>query len=208
MASQELQELQNTKIPKRLDKQSRVLTKFLRHQLRQYRVVPDVQGFISLCDIKKHIPQLKNLTNGELEQIVNTSDKQRFTLKIEGENYFIRANQGHSIESGALISDDETLTRITEPISDVFHGTYSIVRPLIEKNGLNRMSRKHIHMATSIDAKSGKRASCNLLIYIDMALAMADGIKFYISSNGVVLTEGIDGILPSKYLMKFVEILF
>jgi len=34
------------------------------------------------------------------------------------------------------------------------------------------------------------RKSSQILIYIDAAKAMADGIKFYISANGVILTEG------------------
>jgi 2'-phosphotransferase len=62
------------------------------------------------------------------------------------------------------------------------------------------MSRKHIHFAKSLDAVSGKRSDCNLLVYVDMAKAMDDGIVFYESSNGVILTEGIDGILDPKYL--------
>ena len=34
---------------------------------------------------------------------------------------------------------------------------------------------------------------------------MKDGIKFYISSNNVILTEGVDGILYSKYFKKVVS---
>lgn len=34
---------------------------------------------------------------------------------------------------------------------------------------------------------------------------MKDGIKFYISSNNVILTEGIEGLLPTKYFKRVTE---
>lgn len=40
------------------------------------------------------------------------------------------------------------------------------------------MSRQHIHFAKNINSISGKRNDCNLIIYIDMAKAMSDGIIF------------------------------
>lgn len=49
------------------------------------------------------------------------------------------------------------------------------------------------------------RLNCNVFIWIDVELAMNDGIEFFISSNNVVLTKGINGILPPKYF-KNVEI--
>jgi 2'-phosphotransferase len=49
----------------------------------------------------------------------------------------------------------------------------------------------------------GMRKSSQILIYIDAAKAMADGIKFYISSNGVILTEGNEeGFLVKEYFLK------
>jgi len=70
------------------------------------------------------------------------------------------------------------------------------------------MNRTHIHIATSKDAMSGHRKSCNVFIYIDIKKAMNDGIKFYLSSNGVILTKGKDdiGLLSSNYFSK-IEIL-
>lgn len=35
-----------------------------------------------------------------------------------------------------------------------------------------------------------------------METAMKDGIPFYISSNNVILTEGLNGLLSKKYFRK------
>ena len=43
---------------------------------------------------------------------------------------------------------------------------------------------------------SGMRKSCDTYIEIDMEKAMKDGIQFFVSKNHVILTPGIDGILP------------
>jgi len=41
------------------------------------------------------------------------------------------------------------------------------------------------------------RAGSQVLIYIDVPKAMEAGLKFYLSANGVVLTEGNEnGIIP------------
>ena len=48
---------------------------------------------------------------------------------------------------------------------------------------------------------SGARATSDLLLYINVALAMKDGVQFYRSANGVILTRGLleSGTLPLKY---------
>lgn len=38
-----------------------------------------------------------------------------------------------------------------------------------------------------------------------MEAAIKDGIKFYISSNNVILTEGIDGVISPKYFKKVIR---
>jgi 2'-phosphotransferase len=79
------------------------------------------------------------------------------------------------------------------------------------EGGLKSMSRKHIHFATGKYGEqqviSGMRKNCNILIYIDMKLAMDDGIDFFMSNNGVVLSTGNEqGIISTKYFKKIVDI--
>lgn len=71
----------------------------------------------------------------------------------------------------------------------------------IKNSGLNRMKRNHIHFAAGYkkDVISGMRGNCDVFIEIDMGKAMNDGIVFYMSENEVILTSGLDGVLPIKY---------
>ena len=46
------------------------------------------------------------------------------------------------------------------------------------------------------------RKSCTRLLYVDVGRALADDVPFAVSSNGVVLTPGVDsrGELPLSYV--------
>ena len=46
------------------------------------------------------------------------------------------------------------------------------------------------------------RASCDLFIYINIIKALADGIVFERSANGVILTKGQNGTLEPKYFER------
>lgn len=54
---------------------------------------------------------------------------------------------------------------------------------------------------------AGMRTSSHVLIYIDVQKALDAGIKFWLSDNGVVLTEGDErGYLPKTFFEKVVDI--
>ncbi len=54
---------------------------------------------------------------------------------------------------------------------------------------------------------SGMRNSCEVVIEVNMVRAIFDGsIPFHISNNNVILTAGIDGVLPSKYFRQVVNL--
>lgn len=50
------------------------------------------------------------------------------------------------------------------------------------------------------------RTSSRILIYVNVAKALDAGIKFWLSDNGVVLTEGNeDGRLPVEFFEKVID---
>jgi len=181
---------------------SKTLSKYLRHNVNVRFI--GIDGYVNLHDVHNALPSIKQLPIDDLKNIIEQDSKQRFSMILRDDQYFIRANQGHSAR--LLVKLDPTLifTLIDTALpEEPMHGTYLDVFNIIKTNGLSRMGRTHIHLATAIDAKSGARKKCNVRIYINMAQAMVDGIQFYMSANGVVLTNGVDGILAPKYFSRF-----
>lgn len=73
------------------------------------------------------------------------------------------------------------------------------------------MSRNHIHFSTGLPEDkqgviSGMRGDAEILIYVDIRKSLEDGgVLWWISENGVVLTEGDEnGVLGTKYWEKVV----
>ncbi|OJD21847.1 hypothetical protein ACJ73_06814, partial [Blastomyces percursus] len=118
--------------------------------------------------------------------------------------------------------EEHHLSSPSPPLPDtVVHGTYHAAWPsILAYGGLRCMSRNHIHFATgptltsvlpegregSVAATppgrgftggaggviSGMRADAQILIYIDLKRALAAGVPFWRSENGVILSEGVD----------------
>ena len=186
----------------KLNKISRTMTKILRHELDKYN--HDEEGFVDLNLILKSNRIFNEVNFDDVKKIVDSDNKSRFSLNFKDNKIFMRANQGHS--SGNL-NDNNMLFLLEKQIPGCYHATYIKNLNSIKKNGISRMKRKHIHIAESDEAKSGKRSSCNVKILINMELAINDGIKFYKSENGVILTEGDEnGLLLPKYFLDIVNI--
>lgn len=188
---------------------SKNLAYILRHGFDELKLTIDDEGYIKLDDILA-LPSIKSkkYTFEMIEEVVNNNDKKRYELKQIDGVYYIRANQGHSKKFEDIINEDKLLSLINEPLSICIHGTTKKAWEIIKDDGLKVMGRTHIHFAQNEDNSkviSGMRQSSEVVIYIDMKLAMEDNIKFYMSKNGVVLTKGIDGVLSNKY---FKEVFF
>jgi 2'-phosphotransferase len=162
-----------------------------------------------------------NVTFSDIETAVTDNAKQRFTLRADPDvtpvpdssdkdpsHWLIRANQGHSIalESADLL---RPMTLEAGNIPDtVVHGTYYAFYPLIvASGGLKKMGRNHVHCSTGLSGDlgviSGMRGDAEILIYIDIRRSLEDGVLWWLSDNGVVLTEGdSNGLLATKYWKK------
>ena len=186
---------------------SRFMSWFLRHNLENSGIQYDPGGWVKVSDLINYYninySSRNSITTVEIVLVVKNCVKQRFSIRGEGQGMEIRANQGHS---SGNICISLLLTRINEPLHVCVHGTTPEAWNLIKKSGLSRMARQHIHMATGIPGDkqviSGMRTTTRIVIYIDMSKAIRDGIPFYMSSNGVILSPGP---IPVTYFGSVVD---
>jgi len=98
----------------------------------------------------------------------------------------------------------------------VVHGTYFAFWPsIVASGGLKRMGRNHVHCSTGLPGDdesvvSGMRKDAELLVYVDVERSIREaGMKWWVSENGVVLTEGVDeggeeGLVPARFFREVV----
>ncbi|GJN89066.1 hypothetical protein Rhopal_002040-T1 [Rhodotorula paludigena] len=187
---------------------SKTLSYILRHGAAKEGLTLRSDGFVRVEDLMKR-PKLKGCDVATLERIVRDNAKQRFSMRTEptgdggADELWIRANQGHSVKVESL---ELKPVKSAEEVPTMVHGTYYRLWPAIEKEGLKVMTRNHIHCAVGLAGDSqvisGMRANCDLFIYLDVPQLLADGVPVYTSTNNVVLTGGIDGVVPPKYFQR------
>lgn len=190
---------------------SHKLVSVLRHRAIELGLSIDDKAMVKLNDLLS-LDLLKNFTFADIYYVCNNCPKQRLSLEERNGIWFIGANQGHSFKINSdTVLEHITLDKIKQlNIENFIHGTYNSCIDIIKKDGLSRMNRQHIHITTGSmelgEVKSGFRKNCDILVYLDVKQAINDGFKFYISKNGVILTEGNSkGYLPSKYITKVIS---
>mmetsp|Transcript_21450 Transcript_21450/g.42113 ORF Transcript_21450/g.42113 Transcript_21450/m.42113 type:complete len:449 (+) Transcript_21450:152-1498(+) len=191
-------------------KLSHMLSRVLRHSAVDEGITIREDGFVRLEDLQTKLKRFENVTLDDVQAVVRDNDKQRFTLRQESDgSWIIRANQGHSM---AVVKESFLLRELDPTTIDVcLHGTYKEAWAKIRKTGLSRMNRNHIHFARGLPSDSngvisGMRKSCEVHLYIDASAAGKDGIKFFESDNGVILSPGNgDGIIPPKYFKSVTD---
>ncbi|KAI8997749.1 phosphotransferase KptA/Tpt1 [Pilobolus umbonatus] len=184
---------------------SKLLSYVLRHGAAKEKITIRPDGYVLLTDLLS-LPKFKKVTLEQIQYVVDTNDKKRYEMSLVEGEYYIRASQGHSIQS---VQSNSLLTAITDIQTPVIHGTHMNAWNIIREEGLSRMGRNHIHLAAGLPSDthviSGMRKSSDVFIYIDTDKARKDGILFYLSKNGVILTDGKKGVLSPIYFDKVVD---
>jgi len=124
------------------------------------------------------------MTRATLDEIVATSDKQRFAFSDDKTK--IRANQGHSVQV------ELDLPGVVPP-PVLYHGTIDAVLPAIRAQGLVKGQRHHVHLSADIDTakRVGGRRGKPIVLAVKAAEMAKAGHTFLRSANGVWLVEHV-----------------
>lgn len=163
---------------------SKFISLILRHKPETIGITLDSHGWANVEDLINGINKTHKITKEDLELIVKTDNKQRYSFN---ENHTkIRANQGHSINV------DVELKECTPP-DILYHGTAKKFLESIKREGLVSKSRLYIHLSKDINTavSVGKRHGEPVVLEVDSKRMYNDGIKFYLSENGVWLTKHV-----------------
>jgi 2'-phosphotransferase len=204
-------EREETRLTPELNRMARQLVKILRHKIVEMGFSCDSRGFVALDELFAHPKSGLSPTAisiEDIELIVETNNKKRLELEQrENGQYYLRAVQGHSANVGELLHSESAFEIISEPLEFCAHGTEQKYVDSILANGLKRMSRMHIHLVSEICEDrhvSGYKKCSNAVVVINMTQCMRDGMIFMRSTNGVILSEGFEGIIPPQYIMEVI----
>ena len=169
---------------------SKLLALVLRHQPERMGLTLDEAGWVAVELVLRGFADVGTpITRDELEAIVRGSDKQRFAISDDGLR--IRASQGHSV-------DVDLGYEPATPPPLLFHGTVRKFLDSIRVHGLVRGKRHHVHLSASTDTASrvGERRGRPIVLEVQAAVMTTGGHQFFLSANGVWLTEHV----PAAYI--------
>lgn len=162
--------------------QGKKLSYFLWHD-RSY--VFDEHGWREVSDLVVN----HGFTMEELREIVATNNKQRYEFSEDMTR--IRARQGHSIHVDVELEE-------AIPPDVLYHGTAKRFAGSILKQGILKGKRLYVHLSTTIEmaTKVGQRHGEPVVLAIEAKRMSEDGNKFFLTRNGVWLTE----FVGAKYI--------
>ena len=169
---------------------SKFLSLILRHQPEKVGITLDENGWVEIATLLDGICKSgRNVTRRQLEQVVKSNDKQRFS--ISDDNQRIRAKQGHSVAV-------ELGYQPTKPPKTLCHGTPIKYMELIRQGGLKKMQRHHVHMHADdkLAKEVGGRRGQPVLLIIRSLEMHEEGYEFFVTNNEVWLTDHV----PPQYI--------
>ena len=168
---------------------SKSLSYWLRHRPEAIGIKLDKGGWTDVKELIEKAQKEIVFDFNELKEVVQNCDKQRFSLSEDFCS--IRANQGHSTKV-----ELEFKEVAAPPV--LYHGTVEQFMESINKKGLLPGKRHHVHLSKDEETarKVGERRGKPIILKINAMKMQDDGFRFFISENGVYLTDSV----PKRYI--------
>ena len=170
---------------KELTKKSKFLSLVLRHRPELIGIQLDEQAWVSVDElIQKCNAYGKKYDLPSLQYIVEINNKKRFAFSDDGKR--IRANQGHSIKI-------DLGYKAKQPPQFLYHGTATRFISSISQQGLHKRNRHHVHLTDNIKTAKqvGQRHGKPVVLIVKAQEMYEAGIEFFLSENGVWLTDHV-----------------
>lgn len=171
---------------KHLDGISKFLSYVLRHEPQAIGITLDREGWVDIDTLVLAANQSGQMLTRELiEQVVNTSDKKRFSISEDAQ--CIRAAQGHSTPTVSIQHVEK------QPPECLYHGTATRFLESILRQGLTAQARQHVHLSESSQTalSVGQRYGQPVLLKIQAQRMYQQGFQFFQADNGVWLTAHV-----------------
>lgn len=168
---------------------SRFLCLVLRHKPEAAGITLDEHGWADVGELLQGVSQRHPLTMEQLEEIVRTDDKNRYSFNENKTK--IRCNQGHSIPVDVELQE-------CEPPEYLYHGTGKKYADSISELGLIPKTRLYVHLSLDVETATavGVRHGSPIVYTVMSGKMSRDGFQFFLSKNGVWLTKQV----PVYYL--------
>ena len=169
---------------------SKFLSFVLRHEPDAIGLTLDPQGWAGIDElIERGNAAGTRFDREDLQRVVQTSDKKRFSVSPDGLR--IRAAQGHSVSVELGLSPQA-------PPAVLYHGTATRFVEAIRSEGLKPQGRRHVHLSINqaTAQRVGQRHGKPAVLTVDALRMHAKGFKFYLADNGVWLTDQV----PPEFL--------
>lgn len=164
---------------------SKTLSYWLRHRPDEAGLTLDTAGWTSVDDVLGALGRAGLPADIDaLLRVVEENDKQRFELSPDLQR--IRARQGHSVAIELDLAP-------APPPALLYHGTVERFLDAIMAEGLRKMRRHHVHLSSTLETaqRVGARRGRAIILEIDASAMSDDGAIFFVTENGVWLTESV-----------------
>lgn len=170
--------------PNQTKRISKFLSLVLRHNPEKIGINLDEAGWTDVNELLKKLPQTLKVNRETLDHVVENNDKKRFAFSEDGKQ--IRASQGHSVKI-------KLGYEAVEPPEFLFHGTVPKFMQAIRKSGLKAMNRHAVHLSNDRETavNVGNRRGNAIILSIRSGAMHRAGNQFFVSENGVWLTETV-----------------